>query len=61
MTAYTVYLDQVFLGNMVMNYAILWAASKLSRVPVGKPGLPQEQRWGPAMQWLLYYPAAAFS
>ena len=39
MTAYTVYLDQVFLGNMVMNYAILWAASKLSRVPVGKTRL----------------------
>lgn len=32
MAAYTVYLDQVFLGNLVMNYAILWAASKISRV-----------------------------
>ena len=39
MTAFTVYLDQVFLGNMVMNYIILWAAAKISRVPVGKPGL----------------------
>lgn len=36
MAAYTVYLDQVFLGNLVMNYAILWAASKISRVPAPK-------------------------
>jgi stage II sporulation protein GA (sporulation sigma-E factor processing peptidase) len=39
MTAFTVYLDQVFLGNMVMNYIILWAAAKISRVPVGKTRL----------------------
>lgn len=36
MAAYTVYLDQVFLGNMVMNYAILLAAAKLSRMPACK-------------------------
>lgn len=30
----TVYVDQVLLGNMVMNYAILWIAAKLCRVNV---------------------------
>lgn len=31
---YTVYVDQVLLGNMVMNYAILWIAAKLCRLNV---------------------------
>ncbi|MCL6638303.1 MAG: sigma-E processing peptidase SpoIIGA [Firmicutes bacterium] len=30
----TVYVDQFLLGNMVMNYAILWSAAKLCRVKV---------------------------
>ncbi len=33
MAGYTVYLDQVFIGNLVMNCAILWAAAKLARIP----------------------------
>ncbi|HOV79771.1 MAG TPA: sigma-E processing peptidase SpoIIGA [Bacillota bacterium] len=37
MAAYTVYIDQVFLGNLVINYAILWGAAKLSRIPA-RPG-----------------------
>ncbi|MFX4261429.1 sigma-E processing peptidase SpoIIGA [Pelotomaculum propionicicum] len=36
MAGYTVYLDQVFIGNLVMNYAILWAAAKLARIPAKK-------------------------
>ena len=58
MTAFTVYLDQVFLGNMVMNYIILWAAAKISRSG-WKTRLAAGAALRPAMQWLLYYPAAA--
>ncbi len=36
MEAYTIYLDQVFFSNLAMNYAILWAAAKLSRLTVSK-------------------------
>lgn len=32
MGGYTVYIDQVFLGNLVMNYIVLWAAGRLGRV-----------------------------
>jgi len=31
---YVVYVDQVFLGNLVMNYVVLWAAGRLGRVRV---------------------------
>jgi len=30
MTGYIVYVDQVFLGNLFMNYLILWSAGRLS-------------------------------
>ncbi|MEW6424844.1 MAG: sigma-E processing peptidase SpoIIGA, partial [Bacillota bacterium] len=30
MAGYVVYLDQVFLGNLLMNYLILWSAGRLS-------------------------------
>ena len=36
MPVYMVYLDQVFVGNLVMDYAVLLATSKISRVPVPK-------------------------
>jgi stage II sporulation protein GA (sporulation sigma-E factor processing peptidase) len=31
MTGYVVYLDQFFLGNLLMNYLILWSASRLGK------------------------------
>lgn len=39
MAGYTVYLDQVILYNLMMNYLILWAAARLSRVTVDKKRL----------------------
>lgn len=33
MTEYVVYVDQVFLGNFLMNYLILWSAGRLGNLP----------------------------
>lgn len=33
-TEYVVYVDQVFLGNFLMNYLILWSAGRLSSVRI---------------------------
>ncbi|ACV61951.1 sigma-E processing peptidase SpoIIGA [Desulfofarcimen acetoxidans DSM 771] len=36
MPAYVVYLDQVMLGNLVMNYAILWSTARFGRINIAK-------------------------
>jgi stage II sporulation protein GA (sporulation sigma-E factor processing peptidase) len=56
MAAFTVYLDQVFLGNMVMNYAILWAAAKLSRAPVRKGRLAAGAALGAGYALVTLFP-----
>ncbi|BAF60028.1 MAG: sigma-E processing peptidase SpoIIGA [Pelotomaculum sp.] len=60
MAAYTVYLDQVFLGNAVMNYAILWAASKLSRTPASRGRLVAGACLGAAYSLSLFVPGMEF-
>lgn len=39
MGGYVVYVDQVLLGNLVMNYVILWAAGRLGGVRISFPRL----------------------
>ncbi|MCG9968068.1 sigma-E processing peptidase SpoIIGA [Pelotomaculum terephthalicicum JT] len=56
MLFYTVYLDQVFLGNMVMNYAILWATAKLSRTKAVKGRLAAGAALGAAYTLTLFIP-----
>lgn len=56
MLLYTVYLDQVFFGNLVMNYAILWATAKLSRTPAGKGRLAAGAALGAAYALALFIP-----
>ncbi len=56
MVAYTVYIDQVFLGNLVINYVILWAAAKLSRTPAAKIRLAAGAALGAAYSLALFFP-----
>lgn len=60
MAAYTVYLDQVFFGNLVMNYAILWATAKLSRTPVHKWRLAAGAALGASYSLALFLPESTF-
>ncbi|NLI12888.1 sigma-E processing peptidase SpoIIGA [Pelotomaculum propionicicum] len=60
MAAYTVYLDQVFLGNLVMNYAILWSAAKLGRAPAGRWRLAAGAALGSAYSLALFFPGNSF-
>lgn len=60
MAAYTVYLDQVFIGNMVMNYAILWAASMLNRTPAGKGRLAAGAALGAAYALAVFVPGSSY-
>lgn len=60
MTVYKVYLDQVFLGNLVMDYAILWTAAKLSRVPVHKARLLAGAALGAFYALAVFIPGAGF-
>lgn len=53
---YTVYLDQVFCGNLVMNYLILWATAKISRTPAGKARLAAGAAFGAAYALALFIP-----
>ena len=39
MAGYVVYVDQVFIGNLIMNYVILWAAGRLGQVSPRFPRL----------------------
>ncbi|MDD4237392.1 MAG: sigma-E processing peptidase SpoIIGA [Desulfotomaculaceae bacterium] len=60
MPVYKVYLDQVFLGNLVMNYVILWAAAKLSRAPVHRGRLVAGAALGAAYALAIFIPGAGF-
>lgn len=60
MAAYTVYLDEVFLGNLLMNYAILWAASKLSRTPARKYRITAGALLGAVYSFALFIPEKDF-
>lgn len=60
MLIYKVYLDQVFLGNLIMNYAILWAAAKLSRAPVYKARQVAGAALGAAYALAIFIPGADF-
>jgi len=51
---YTVYLDQVFIGNLIMNYIILWAAARLSRIPAGAGRLVAGAALGAAYSLVLF-------
>ncbi|MDD4335125.1 MAG: sigma-E processing peptidase SpoIIGA [Desulfotomaculaceae bacterium] len=60
MAGYTVYLDQVFVGNLVMNYAILWAAAKLARIPVIKWRIAAGAALGAFYSLALFIPESTF-
>lgn len=60
MAAYTIYLDQVFLGNLVMNYAILWAAAKLCRIPAGRIRLAAGAALGASYALAIFIPEFVF-
>lgn len=60
MAAYTVFLDQVFIGNLVINYAILWAAAKLARIPIIKWRIAVGAVLGAFYSLALFLPANSF-
>ncbi|MDD4766418.1 MAG: sigma-E processing peptidase SpoIIGA [Desulfotomaculaceae bacterium] len=60
MAGYTVYLDQVFVGNLVMNYAILWAAAKLARIPAIKWRIAAGAALGAFYALALFIPGNTF-
>jgi len=60
MVTYTVYLDQVFLGNLIMNYIILWVAARLSRIPAGAGRLAGGATLGAAYSLALFTPGNSF-
>jgi len=59
MLFYTVYLDQVFFGNLVMNYTILWATAKICRQPAGKGRLVAGATLGAAYTLALFAPGSS--
>jgi len=60
MTGYTVYLDQVILGNLVMNYIILWATARLSRVSANKMRLLSGSALGALYVLTVFLPGLNF-
>ncbi len=58
MVVYTVYIDQIFLGNLAMNYVILWAAAKLSRTPAKKVRLVFGAVLGASYSLALFLPGS---
>lgn len=60
MAVYKIYLDQVFLGNLVMNFAILWATAKLSRMPAHKARLVAGAALGAAYALAIFIPGTGF-
>jgi stage II sporulation protein GA (sporulation sigma-E factor processing peptidase) len=55
-----VYLDQVFVGNLVMDYAILLATSKISRVPAPPKRLLAGAVLGALYALAVFIPDAGF-
>ncbi len=60
MAVYTVYLDQVFLGNVLMNCAILWATAKISNSPARKWRFIAGAVLGASYSLLLFVPGNHF-
>ncbi|OPY57697.1 MAG: Sporulation factor SpoIIGA [Pelotomaculum sp. PtaU1.Bin035] len=60
MVVFTIYLDQVFIGNLIMNYVILWAAAKLGRTPAGKVRVATGAALGAAYSLALFIPGNDF-
>jgi len=60
MPVYIVYLDQVFVGNLVMDYAILLATAKISRVHVHRKRLLAGATLGAAYALAVFIPGAGF-
>lgn len=56
MLSYTVYLDQVFCGNLIMNYLILWATAKISRTPAAQGRLAAGAAVGAAYALTMFIP-----
>lgn len=55
---YTVYLDQVFFGNLLINYLILWATAKLSQTKAGSGRLLAGALLGACYTLVLFVPGA---
>jgi stage II sporulation protein GA (sporulation sigma-E factor processing peptidase) len=58
MAAYTVYIDQVFIGNLVINYVLLWAAAKLSRIPARKGRILTGAALGALYSLIMFMPVS---
>lgn len=57
MPTYAVYVDQVFMGSLVMNYMILWAAAKLGGVTHNRWRLLGGASLGAFYSLVLFVPA----
>ncbi len=57
---YTVYLDEVFLGNVLMNFAILWFTARFSLIPTTFWRLLSAAALGAAYAIMLFFPAPAW-
>lgn len=56
MTSNIVYLDKVFIGNLAMNYVILWCAGKFGQVRVGCLRLLAGAGLGSLYSILMFFP-----
>ncbi|MEW6275366.1 MAG: sigma-E processing peptidase SpoIIGA [Bacillota bacterium] len=60
MAGYVVYLDQVFLGNLLMNYLILWSAGRLSNARTCAFRLALAAGLGSLYSLLTFLPGTGF-
>ncbi len=60
MAAPVVYIDQVFIGNLLMNYIILWATAKIGRVERGRARLLTGSVLGALYSLVVFWPALNF-
>lgn len=54
---YTVYLDEVFLGNWLMNFAILWVTARFGRLTVSVGRLGAAAAVGAVYALAVFFPA----
>ncbi|ACA59934.1 sigma-E processing peptidase SpoIIGA [Candidatus Desulforudis audaxviator] len=57
---YTVYLDEVLLGNVLMNFAILWFTARFALVPTTFRRLLSAAALGAAYAVVLFFPVPAW-
>ncbi len=57
---YTVYLDEVFLGNWLMNFAILWVTARFGRLTSPKWRLALAAGLGALYALVLFFPAVGY-